>query len=870
MKDRGLAYIFALRCSVATAVLGVVGVPVSAQAVAATVPLKLPAQSLEQSLKDVARRTGVNILFAPHIVTGLRAPALNERMSAEGAVSRLISGKNLIVRGDGRGGLVLRARETAPVVPVGTSYKLPRTQLAARDATPQATSSASMDEPVGDSAPTEEPEIVVSGRFFDEGSKSAMKMDVSVLDTPFSVSSYSNAFVKSLETTSVADLYNYMNGVKKAGNTGYDLTMRGFRASIEDRNSIMVDGLPGLTGRFGSPPTIGIERIELVKGPMSVLYGQIQPGGFVNMITKKPLTRAAYSGEIRLNSFASSLVPAFNRNAIIGAIDATGPITADGALLYRFVAETGDRDGFRDFTTTSSTFIAPSLTWQLAPSTSITVQGQYQRTRDQFDTGLAVPISTVNGISFYDIARLAKYTTLYQQPGDFRVETGKSASVFASHDFGNNIKLTAGYRHVEYSSSQKEFSNTAVITVLGQPRVQRRARQLETERQYDYGDLNFQVKADTFGVKHQFLAGLGIGRDQVYEIRVKLFNSSNRNAAGVCPTGGTCLDVDLYNPDYSTAPSFDSLPAVNPQLTGQGSLLRNQYRTATSEAVYMSDLMTFTDWLKISLGARAFREKQVIEDVGVNTPPLTKVTSNKFLPSAGIMVQPNSRVTIYGSYAESFVPVPASAIDGNGVNSFGPISGKQVEFGVKGDRLLDGRLTATASLYQIEQEGLLTSFSCAFGTCSDQIGTARSRGFELEGNFTPVDRWQIIFGYSYIDAKVIKNNRDPSQAGLRLPNVAEHSANIWTRYDLENGLGFGIGVVHTGQREGILSTTRMNLPAYTIADRGLYFTKAHYSFNLKVGNIFDTQYIESAGSTPQIMIAPGLPRYITLTGRVKF
>src|SRR5581483_3377402 len=130
--------------------------------------------------------------------------------------------------------------------------------------------------------------VVVTGRFFDTGAKSAMKMNVTVLDTPFSVASYSDSFVKSIDTSELASLYSYMTGVKKAGNTGYDINLRGFSSSGTDPNAILVDGLPGLTGRYNSPPTVGIQRVELVKGPMSVLYGQMQPGGFVNMITKKP------------------------------------------------------------------------------------------------------------------------------------------------------------------------------------------------------------------------------------------------------------------------------------------------------------------------------------------------------------------------------------------------------------------------------------------------------------------------------------------------------------------------------------------------------------------------------------------------------
>src|SRR6202048_4410140 len=193
-------------------------------------------------------------------------------------------------------------------------------------------------------------EIVVRGRFLQPTSTSAMKLNTPVLDTPFSVSAYSESFLKSLETQSLQDTYNYMNGVKKAGQTAYDLTLRGFKTSGDDKNAIMVDGLPGLTARYSSPPTVGLDHVELVKGPMSVLYGQIQPGGFINMITKKPQPVASQTIDIQAQSYAANDAPKFGKeNGLTGSVDLTGPIDDDKRLLYRFIGEIGNRDGFRDF-----------------------------------------------------------------------------------------------------------------------------------------------------------------------------------------------------------------------------------------------------------------------------------------------------------------------------------------------------------------------------------------------------------------------------------------------------------------------------------------------------------------------------------------
>ncbi len=725
-------------------------------------------------------------------------------------------------------------------------------------------------------------DIVVTGHFLDDGSKSAMKMDVPVLDTPFSVSSYSGEFVKSLETASVADMYNYMTGLKKSGGTAYDITLRGFKSSGDDRNSIMVDGLPGLTGRYGSPPTIGVERIELVKGPMSVLYGQIQPGGFVNIITKKPQSSAQTTLELRGNTWISKYRGAFEQEGLTGSIDSTGPLAADGALMYRLVAQYGDNDGFRDYANQKQTFVAPSLTWEIGSDTTFTVQGEYRRTREKFDQGLAAPFDGLTSATstIYDIGAVADITTTYQSPDDFRVEEGKAVSAYFKHDFGNWAVNVSG-RHVDYNSRQQEFSSVNVARIAGEFRVTRRARELETKRKYDYLDVNLNGEFETFGLEHKLLIGVNAGKDRVSENRLKFFNSSNRNATtGLCPAGGTCLDIGLYDPDFNAFPDFDSLPAVNPALANQASLLTHRIIDSSNWGIYVSDLITVTDWLKVSASLRKFREKAEVQPDARNTPNILnkRVTKRDFLPSFGILLQPKDNITVYGSYAESFVPADPGIFDINGQNNFAPLEGKQYEAGIKAEDLLDGRLNATAAIYRIDQIGQITQFQCPLGSCSAQIGKARSDGFEIEGNYEPVDNWQFIFGYTHINARVLTSIPEQSfQIGRPLANVAKNAANLWTRYDWENGLGVGLGVTYTGPRHGILPTSAddlkpLDLPGYLLVDAGVYYKADAFSVNLKFGNILDKKYFESsgAGSSGRVQIQAGQPRYLTLTTRYTF
>jgi iron complex outermembrane receptor protein len=321
-------------------------------------------------------------------------------------------------------------------------------------------------------------------------------------------------------------------------------------------------------------------------------------------------------------------------------------------------------------------------------------------------------------------------------------------------------------------------------------------------------------------------------------------------------------------------PAFNTLPS------GPATGLTDRQILSRNYGLYVSDLITLTPWLKISAAARKFSEfSKTYADHRNNPTGLKRKTTGKnFLPSIGVLIEPTRHLTIYGSYAESFVPVDPGLFDLTGQNNFTPITGKQYEFGVKTENLLDGKLGFTAAVYQIDNIGQTTQTICPLGSCTVQLGSARSRGFEIEGTATPVTNWQIIFGYTNIDAKV--RSAGPGfdfQVGRRLPNVARNAANLWTRYDWQNGFGVGLGVTYTGQREGVLPTQatdlkRLNLPAYTVVDAGLYYSTKKFSVNLKLGNILDKKYFENSGGGSQgrVQIQPGQPRYLTLTTRVTF
>ncbi|WP_300615298.1 TonB-dependent receptor [Dokdonella sp.] len=695
--------------------------------------------------------------------------------------------------------------------------------------------------------------ITIEGRFLETNAKSAMKMDVPVRDTPFSVQSYGQAFIESVEAVDLGQMYKYMTGVKRAGATGFDIAFRGFKSSGDDQNSLLVDGLPGLAGRFGSPPTVALESVELVRGSMSVLYGQNQPGGFINMITKKPQVERATNVGLRTTAYAGHGVGLTDANGYLVDLDTTGKVDEAGTLLYRVIGEFGDRDTFRDYGYDKGKYLAPALTWNLGLSTVLDARLEYRHSDTSFDQGLVAPQR--------DIRRVAPITTYYSEPGNNRVEEGTTLNLALNHTFANGMTWNTAFRAVDYDSQQKEFSHVSVKA--DDHTLTRRARHLKTARDYKNFDSSLGMDFRTGPVEHKTTIGVTGGKGQVDETRLKFFNSK-------CP-GEYCFDIDVYAPVYGKVPPFDDIPAYNP---GAENTLTSRRFDTDNLALYVSDLMTLTDHWKLSVGLRSFRENQELTNLRDPAAPSEKKRSKKSaLPMAGLLYQPDEHWTLYASYSESYVPADPANLDVNGNNPFDPLEGKQVELGVKAEGLMDGTLNASLALFRINQLNMMNSFSCPLGVCYDQLGEARSEGVEIEANWTPTERVQMTFGYAYTDARVTKSNI-PLQVGAQLANAPRHMANTWLSYAFSDDWRGGFGLTYTGAYQGLVPSDKspglMPMPGATVADLALTYVQPSYSVNLKLGNLFDKTYYEATGLTAPVQVVPGAPRNITLSFRATF
>ena len=690
---------------------------------------------------------------------------------------------------------------------------------------------------------------VVVTAFLAKGALTATKLDIPVRDTPLSVSSYTGSFMKAIETTEMADLYRYMTGVARAGNTGYDMVIRGFKTSGNDRNAIMTDGLPGLTVRFGSPPTIGVDHIEVVKGAASILYGQEQPGGFVNIITKKPQERQ--SEEVRLTGTSVS-TPYGTQHGYDADFDVTGPIDSKDRFLYRVIGELGDTNQFRHDSYERPVYLAPSLAWNISDDTTALLQFEYRHVRTSYDTYLVAPA--------LDINRVASIYTVYQQPTDAQEETGRTATLTLDHAFGHGIHWIFHYRHVGHEDSASGFDVVAV-----RPNdlfVERRARGQVNRRIYDFGDTYLTAPFHTAFIAHKLVAGVQYGIEADDLQRTQFYNAPP-------PPSPFTADIAVYDPNYATALPLASYPLGS---------LDDRASWSRESGVYLSDLMTFSPHWKGMLGLRYARESQTLDNYTPSRFTPTKVaidgaSTSTVLPMGGLIYQPTDTLSFYASYSTSLVPQSSGSQDPTGNGNLPPTQGESYEVGSK-DSFWENRANVTFAAFRITETNVLNHVDCiapTTGTCSAPIGQEQSKGIEVELNLQPLPNWQILGGYAYTDA-IVNETNIANQLDARLPDVPKNNAHVWTRYDVVSGpargLGVGLGIAYNSDRTGTLPTAKstavLDLPGYTVTDLALYYAIHHYTVTFKVGNVFDRTYYESAGFTGQINIVPGEPRNFTL------
>ncbi len=682
---------------------------------------------------------------------------------------------------------------------------------------------------VADAAEGEE-EVVVTGSqqrgYRVPSSSTATGTDTPILETPFSVQVIPKEVIRDQQAISVEEALQNVSGISYGGSDGgrdTNIGIRGFGTGFSGL-PLLRDGFRQYGSFQGIPEVANLEQIEVLKGPSSILYGQIEPGGILNLVLKKPLPEPFYELELQ----------AGNRDRVQPRIDFNGPLTADGTVLARLSALYKHEDNFRGFDTPTDRFaIAPSLTWKISDRTKVDFSLEYIRNSGPADFGI-----TRFGTGVAPIPR----NRPINNPDDSLTTNFLSLGYTFEHEFNDNWKIRNGFRYLRYTY---DYSVVALPFIVNGADVTRfYADQDGVANSYSLY-TNVVGKFSTASIKHTLTAGVDLNRtDDGVLTGFDIFNPST---------------INIFSPDYNLVPK--PLRADLPPF-------QDTNVTSKRLGVYIQDQVQLLDNLIFVAGVRYDTITQKTTNIQTDFIAGGESTQadSAFTPRFGLIYRPIEQVALFANYSQSFNPSTTTTSLGT---PLGAERGEGFEFGVKTE-LLDKKLLATLSYFNITKNNVAVN-DPDFPLFSIPVGQQRSQGIELDVAGEILPGWKVIGSYAYTDAKVSRDT-NPDNIGNRLGGVAKHSMSLWTTYEIQKGalkgLGFGAGLNYVGNRFGDLANT-YEIGDYLIGNAAIFYTRDRYRFALNFKNLTNANYIK--GSTGnEGGIEPGEPFTVIGSFSVKF
>nr|WP_302475250.1 TonB-dependent siderophore receptor [Pseudomonas koreensis] len=643
-------------------------------------------------------------------------------------------------------------------------------------------------------------------------SKSATRTDTALHETPQSVSVVPKDVLEDTGSTRLQDALDYAGGIGRANNFGGQglttFTVRGFTTGEFYRN-----GFPINRGYPNAPDANTVERLEVLRGPSTALYGRGDPGGTFNVVSKQPL-----------NERKVTLGSQFDDQGMHRAtLDASGPLDEDGKLAYRLNILGEGGDSFRDDVDSERYDVAPVLSWQLSDTTKIVFEGDFMRNNHPLDRGLTRLPNQAGSAS--------RDTNIWEKGSDNLLHNDNNmAQIRFEHLLNDNWTLGGGMQVLDGSLKGNAVEANG-LQADGQTLGRNfNYRKLEwTDKDYQ---LNLTGHFDTGGLAHTLLTGVEY-EDYDYKSIIR------RSAAGI-----GAYPINIFNP---------TLGQARPALTRTTTHDKENLKTW---AAFVQDQVALTDRLSALAGVRFERFEHQYD----NYLPGTKgweAADNSVTPRFGLIYALTDTLSAYANTARSFKPNTGASRDGAG---FDPEKGKSYELGLKWESL-DGQLSLDTAIYHIVKENVLTR-DPVDPNYSVAAGQVRSRGLDINvaGNLTP--EWRVIGGYAYVDAEVTKDNSLPT--GTRLANIPRNSFSLLNTYEFQDGmakgLGLGVGVKYVDDRAGQTATQTYNMDQYSVVDLlSFYKVNENVRLNLDLKNIFNKGYDEGAFNT---YVYPGAPRTV--------
>lgn len=645
-------------------------------------------------------------------------------------------------------------------------------------------------------------------------SASATRTDVALHDTPQSVSVVPRDAIVDSGATRLRDALDYAGGVGRANNFGGQglttFTVRGFTTGEFYRN-----GFPINRGYPNAPDAYTIERLEVLRGPASTLYGRGDPGGTFNVVTKQPQAESRVTLGSQIDDHGLHRA----------TLDATGALDEPGDLTYRLNLLGEGGDSFRDGVESERYGIAPVLSWRLSDATRIVLEGDFMRNNHPLDRGLTRFPNQIGNPS--------RDTNAWERGSDNLLHNDNAMVQLRFDHWLNDSWMLAG--------GVQQLNGTLQGNAVEANGLQADGRTLGRNfnyRKLEWDDRDVQLNLtgyfNALGLEHTLLTGV-----EYEDFHYKSIIRRSSGALGSYPT-------DIFEPV-----SGQPRPPLTRTTTHDNEKLQTW-------ALFVQDQITLTERLKLLAGVRIERFEHDYRNYLPGSRSWEKA-DNTATPRAGLIYDLTDSLAVYVNAARSYKPNNGASRLGAG---FDPEKGKSYEVGMKWEAL-DGQLSIDAAIYHIDKQNVLTldpldpSFSVA-------AGEVRSRGFDLNlaGNITP--EWRVIGGYAFVDAEVRKDSNLPS--GTPLANIPRNSFSLLNVYEFQGGaakgLGLGLAVKYVDERAGQTSATSYDMQDYGVVDLlSFYKLEEHVRLNLDVKNLFNEEYEEGAFN---LYAYPGAPRTVQL------
>ncbi|MDR7127290.1 TonB-dependent siderophore receptor [Pseudotabrizicola sp. 4114] len=655
-------------------------------------------------------------------------------------------------------------------------------------------------------------------------SAGSTKTDTPLVLTPQSTSVVTADEIRDRTALTLADALAYTPGFtaneRNFSRVADRFRIRGFDVE-PGTGGLMRDGMRLQVNSYdGTQEPFGLERVDVVRGAASVLYGQLSPGGLVNGVSKRPTDTPLYELGVEAGSHG--------RKQLNG--DFSDKLS--DTLSYRLTVLARDSDTATDFIGDDRVYIAPALTWRPSDDTSLTVLGFYQNSQTRFPAPLPYGIIDGIGEGAFSLPR----DRFIGEPGYDHMESDMWALGYEfSHRFANDVRLSARSRYYESDLDWRylmaQTSTAAVSQVINTGILARQYSDRHDRARGLTHDMNLGFGFVTGAATHDVLFG--------YDFQDVTFGSDNFRAAAP--------SIDLNDPVYGIDIPVNRASARN----------RGSTTDTTQHGLYLQDQIRVGNSWNVLLGLRHDWADQTFSYKALNQSVERKAERTTW--RTGVVYEAENGLAPYASYSQSFFPIAVAEYVED--ITFDPMLGEQFELGLR-YQPPGSNMMLSASIYQLTQDNVVARNLAGDLT---QIGQQRARGFELEAKGDLTDSLSVAAAYAYTDARITRSET-AAEIGQRSENTPYHQASLWLNWDLAQvglpGLTIGSGIRYNGTTAA--SGIDKPIPGNTLVDALVrYEVKDGLDISLNATNLFDKKYASCDFGTCRY----GDRREVTLTAR---